>query len=226
MEVQMIAQTQRALIVISQLTQGIPENQQWLYRFIEAAGRSVIEITLKNDYAPGQYRALLDEMATTNNLVDTLTELGAMDGIQAIDLFVLLHGSPDRLEFHNGSWYTPNMATTLAGLGLSPKLRLVYSTACYGATHNDDFIKGGFKAAIGARGVNTNSAFELPMLINLWALGKSVKDALQLGDKPATRRLADEAARTYGRLGKLWWVKEVDSQKLLSGNAMLTIEAI
>ena len=222
----MIAIEQRALIVVSQLTQGIPENQQWLYRFIEAAGRSVTEITLKDDYAPDQYRPLLDELATTGNLVDTLVEVGAIDGILAIDLFLLLHGSPDRLEFHDRSWYTPSMATILAGLGLSSKLRLVYSTACYGATHNDDFIQAGFKAAIGARGVNTNSAFELPMLLNLWALGKNAKDALRLGDKPATRRLADEAAKAYGRLGDLPWVDEVNSQKLLSGNALLTIETI
>ena len=222
----MIAKEQRALIVVSQLTQGIPENQQWLYRFIEAAGRSVTEITLKDDYAPSHYRALLDDIATTDNLTNTLAEVGAQDEILAIDLFILLHGSPDRLEFHNGSWYTPSMATTLAGLGLASKLRLVYSTACYGATHNDNFLQAGFKAAIGARGVNTNSAFELPMLLNLWALGKSVKDALRLGDKPATRRLADEAAKTYGRLGDLPWVKEVNSQKLLSGNAALTIETI
>jgi hypothetical protein len=217
---------QRALIVVSQLTQGIPENQQWLYRFIEAAGRSVAEITLKDDYAPDQYRALLDEMATTDNLVSTLAEVGARDDIQAIDLLILLHGSPDRLEFHNGSWFTPSMAATLGGLGISPKLRLVYSTACYGATHNDDFIQAGFKTAIGALKVNTNSAFELPMLLNLWALGKNVKDALRLGDKPATRNLADASAKAFGRLSNLPWVKEVNSRKLLSGNAELTIETI
>jgi hypothetical protein len=222
----MIEREQRALIVVSQLDQGVPVNQRWLYRFIEGAARSVVEITLQNGYAPGQYRALLDDQATMDNLTGTLAELGGRADILAIDLFVLLHGSPDRLEFQNGSWYTPSMATSLAALGLASKLRLVYSTACYGASHNDDFIMAGFKTAIGALGVNTNSAFELPMLINLWALGKSAKDALRLGDKPATRHLADEAAKAYGRLGNLWWVKEVDSQKLLSGDGLLTIEAI
>jgi hypothetical protein len=222
----MITREQRALIVISQLTNGIPADQQWLYRFIEGAGRSVTEITLKDDYAPDQYRALLDEMATTGNLVATLAELGALPDIQAIDLLVLLHGSPDRLEFHDRSWPTPDMATELGGLGISPKLRLVYSTACFGATHNDDYLRAGFKAAIGARKVNTNSAFELPMLLNLWALGKNAKDALRLGDKPATRNLADGAARAFGRLSNLWWVNEVNSQKVLSGNAALTIETI
>jgi hypothetical protein len=222
----MITRDQRALIVVSQLTNGIPANLQWLYRFIEAAGRSVAEITLKNDYAPDQYRALLDDMATTDNLVDTLAELGARNDIQAIDLLILLHGWKDSLEFHNSSWYTPSMANTLQGLGLSSKLRLVYSTACYGASHNDDFLLAGFKTAIGALKVNTNSAFELPMLLNLWALGKNVKDALRLGDKPATRKLADEAAKAFGRAGDMPWVKEVNSQKLLSGNAELTIETI
>jgi hypothetical protein len=165
-------------------------------------------------------------MATTDNLISTLDEVGATDDIQAIDLFVLLHGSPNRLEFHDRSWFAPDMAAQIAGLGLGPRLRLVYSTACYGATHNDDFLQAGFKAAIGARGVNSNSAFELPMLLNLWALGKSVKDALRLGDKPATRKLADEAAKAFGRLSNLSWVDEVNSQKLLSGNAMLTIGTI
>jgi hypothetical protein len=222
----MITREQRALIVVSQLTNGIPAGQQWLYRFIEAAGRSVAEITLKDDYAPDQYRALLDETATSDNLLATLAELGARPEIQAIDLLVLLHGWKDNLEFQDGSWYTPSMASTLGGLGLASKLRLVYSTACYGASHNDDFLQAGFKAAIGALGVNSNSAFELPMLLNLWALGKTVKEALKLGDKPATRKLADEAAKAYGRLGNLSWVNDVNSQKLLSGNALLTIETI
>lgn len=220
----MISKEQRALIVVSQLTNGIPADQQWLYRFIEAAGHSVAEITLKDDYA--SYVQLLDENATTDNLIASLSELGAKAEIQAIDLLVLLHGSKDSLEFHNGSWFTPSMAATLSGLGISPKLRLVYSTACYGATHNDDFLQAGFKTAIGALKVNTNSAFELPMLLNLWALGKTVKEALRLGDKPATRKLSDEAAKAFGRLSNLPWVKEVNSQKLLSGNAELTIETI
>jgi hypothetical protein len=222
----MISREQRALLLVSQLTQGIPENQQWLYRFIEAAGRSVSEITLKDDYAPDQYRALLDDMATSDNLLATLAELGARSDILAIDLLVLLHGSPDRLEFQDRSWFAPDMAAELAGLGISPKLRLIYSTACYGATHNDDFLQAGFKTAIGALKVNTNSAFELPMLLNLWALGKNIKDALRLGDKPATRKLADEAAKAFGRASDAPWVKEVNSQKLLSGNAALTIETI
>jgi hypothetical protein len=222
----MIAKEHRALIVISQLTNGIPPDQQWLYRFIEAAGRSVTEIILKDDYAPDQYRALLDDMATSDNLLATLAELGTHPEIQAIDLFVLLHGSPDRLEFHDRSWSTPDMANKLAALGLAPRLRLVYSTACYGTTHNDDFIRAGFRTAIGALKVNTNSAFELPMLLNLWALGVSVRDALRLGDKPATRKLADESAKAFGRVNHAHWVKEVNSQKLLSGNAELTIETI
>jgi hypothetical protein len=220
----MITRDQRALILVSQLTQGVPENQQWLYRFIEAAGRNVAEITLKDDYA--RYITLLDEAASMDNLVGALAQAGADDDIQAIDLLVLLHGSPDRLEFNNGGWFTPSMATTLQGLGISPKLRLVYSTACYGATHNDDFIKAGFKTAIGALKVNTNSAFEFPMLLNLWALGWNVKEALKLGDKPATRKLADASAKAFGKINNLPWVKEVNSQKLLSGNAELTIETI
>jgi hypothetical protein len=165
-------------------------------------------------------------MATSGNLLDTLAEVGAMPGIQAIDLFVLLHGSPDRLEFHDRSWFTLDMANKIAALGLDPKLRLVYSTACYGSTHNDDFIRAGFRTAIGALKVNTNSAFELPMLLNLWALGVSVRDALRLGDKPATRKLADEAAKAFGRINNAHWVKEVNSHKLLSGNAEVTIETI
>lgn len=220
----MISKDQRALILVSQLTNGIPADQQWLYRFIEAAGRNVAEITLKDDYA--RYITLFDDAATTDNLVTALTQVGTQNDILAIDLLVLLHGSKDNLEFHNGSWFTPSMANRLQGLGLSSKLRLIYSTACYGASHNDDFLQAGFKTAIGALGVNSNSAFEFPLLLNLWALGKNVKESLKLGDKPATRKLADEAAKFFGRASNLPWVKEVNSHKLLSGNAELTIETI
>jgi hypothetical protein len=62
-----IHKNQRALVVISQLTRGVTQDQRWLYRFIENSGRSVIEGILKDDY--GDYVTLYDQSATKANLL-------------------------------------------------------------------------------------------------------------------------------------------------------------
>lgn len=91
----------------------------------------------------------------------------------------MLHGLPDKLVFADGGVKTPALAGEIKALSLAEKLRLVYSTACFGLSHADDFVKAGFTAAVGAKAVNANAAAEFPLLLAQWGGGARLQDASQ-----------------------------------------------
>lgn len=218
-----IQKNQRALIVISQLTRGVDQDQRWLYRFIESSGRDVVESTLKDDYA--DYVTLYDQSATKANLLNTVRAIGAKPTIKEIDLVVMLHGSRNSLVFHDAACNTSILRTDIANLNLTRKLRMVYSTACYGDSHSDDFVNAGFSAAIGAVAVNANAAVELPVFLNLWSWNWRLRDALGAAESPLTRVPADEAARVFGDANNTSWKDEVNSDKRIRGNGDIKIES-
>jgi len=213
---------ERAVIVISDLTELPPEKDK-LYTFIERAGRAVCETLLKSNYA--DYVTLYDASATKANLVQTLQTIGAKPTIKAIDLIVMLHGSTNRLGFKGGSYKTDILATDIAALNLRGKLRLVYSTACFGSSHNDDFRNAGFNTSIGARKVNTNAAAELPAILQLWVSGQKIKDSLAVAENPFTRDAADAAAKLFADFNNLSYKNNIDSDKVLAGSGQLTINS-
>lgn len=213
---------ERAVIVISDLTELPPEKDQ-LYTFIENAGRAVCETLLKNNYA--DYVTLYDASATKANLVQTIQAIGAKANIKAIDLIVMLHGRSNRLGFKGGNYNTRTLATDIAALNLSNKLRLVYSTACFGSSHNDDFRNAGFSTSIGARKTNTNAAVEFPVVLQLWTSGQKIKDSLAVGENPLTRSGADAAAKLFADFNNLSYKNDIDSDKVLVGSGQLTINS-
>ncbi len=218
-----VNKNERALIVISDLTERPPEKDR-LYNFIETAGRNVCETILKDDYA--DYVTLYDNSATKNNLIQILKTIGAKTTIKAIDLIVMLHGFPNILGFKGGNYNTVSLANEIAALNLKNKLRLVYSTACFGSSHNDDFRNAGFNTSIGAQKVNTNAAVELPVLLQLWASGQKIKDALAVAENPLSRNAADAAAKLYADLNNFSYRNEINSDKVLRGDSQLTINSI
>jgi hypothetical protein len=217
-----VTKNERAVVVISDLTE-LPPEKDLLYTFIETAGRAVCESLLKGNYV--EYVTLYDASATKANLIQTLQAIGANATVKAIDLIVMLHGRKNQLGFNGGHSNTKTLATDIAALNLSDKLRLVYSTACFGSSHNDDFRKAGFSTSIGARKVNTNGAVELPVVLQLWTSGQKIKDSLAVGENPFTRNAADAAAKLFADLNDLSYKNDIDSDKVLAGSGQLTINS-
>src|SRR5690349_3609687 len=142
-----VQKNERALVVVSQLTSGVGDFG-WLYKFLENSGRSFVQSELSDDY--GRYVTLYDRDATKSKLVNVLHDLGRRSEIKEVDLIVMLHGHPNRLVFNDGEVGTTSLKNDILALDISKKLRLVYSTACFGATHADDFMGAGFTSAIGS----------------------------------------------------------------------------
>jgi hypothetical protein len=217
-----VTKSKRALVSIINVQDNVAQNVKWLYQFIDASG-AVASDLLANGY--GRYQKLVGGNATRRRFVNALDNLGKDPSIEAIDVLVMIHGLDKKLVFVDGFCDTAALAAEIRGLDLSNKLRLLYSTACYGLSHADDFVDAGFSAAVGAQKVNANAATEVPVLFMMWADGFRLRDAVAAGEMPATRLASDTAARWFGRINKTSWRDEVNSDKEIVGDEQITIES-
>ena len=139
--------------------------------------------------------------------------------MEAVDVLLMLHGSENTLHFDGGAARTGDLRGELAALGLRGKLRMLYSTCCYGDSHSDDLVAGGFRAAVGAAAVNANAATEYPTVLTRWAAGSTLKDAVAAGDNPLTRVPQD-------RIAKMMGFADADSDKTIRGDGRITIASV
>jgi len=206
----------RSLVVINYLASNSHDH---LYRFIEESGRGTIQATLGDDYR--KIVKLYGSNATLTKLINALRTEGAKSYIHRIDLIVMLHGSPGKLMFKDGTKSTSVVRDRIKELNLAGKLRLLYNTSCYGDSHSKHFLEAGFDSAIGSKKVNANAAVEFPVLLSLWQFNNTIQQCLA-PSIPLTGP-ADAAARAFGHLTNAVWKNDVDSRKVLRGNKNLRI---
>ncbi len=209
-----VAKSERELVVVSELVTHSAQ-YRWLYRFMEASGVSLAWETLGSEYRT--VYALTGERATLENFNRGLGRLAENGEVKALDVFLHLHGGPKTLYFREGGYATEDIARRLTESSLLPsKLRLAYSTACYGASHAGDLLAGGFEAVSGSRRVNTNGAYDYPAVLTSWRAGETIAVAQDWGNVEFFRRLSDDIASTMG-------FGDVDSYKDVFGASELTI---
>lgn len=213
-----IEKQDRVLFVVNHLASG---DTDYLYRFIESAGRTTAEAILGDDY--GRIVKLYGGNATQAKLLAALRREGAKPTVKRIDLLLMLHGSPGEVYFHEGEVKSSALGAAMKALNLRGKLRLLYSTCCYGDSHSADWISAGFDTAIGARKVNANAAVELAPMLSLWQFNFKVSECLAPTIPPTGPN--DTATRIYGQANHLSWVNDVDSSKVTRGNGNLRISS-
>ena len=208
----------RAALIALRLSDGGIDKLKWLYRGLEVGGAR----EAKQILAPGYREVVLlsGPALTGNGLVDAITRLTTSDDIDAVDVILVAHGLNGRLQFSPGEVRTAaELAAQLRAAGASPKLRLLYSSACFGATHSQQFLGAGFSTVIGALEKNTTGLSEFRRLLSAWVNGADAAAALDLADRPAQRWFWDTTAKVVGRL------KRVNSRKQLAGDPNLTLSA-
>lgn len=211
-----ITKSERVLIVLNHIASG---STDYLYRFIEAAGKTTVATILGDDYA--QIVKLYGKNATLVKLINALKTQGGKAGVKRIDLIINLHGAKGKIVFFDGVKKSSDVRLQIQALKIKSKLRLVYSTCCWGNTHSKDFIDAGFDAAIGSIKVNANAAVEFAPLLSLWQYNAKLSDCLAPTILPTPA--ADTAAKAYGAAYGLSWCKEVDSTKVIKGNSNIKI---
>jgi hypothetical protein len=203
-----VARNQRVLLLVSALSNGSARYRA-LYEFMEAQGVSQAQSKLGAKYR--RIYLLQGVRATRAEFVRSLTSLTSSAENRAVDLFVQTHGGDGILYFTDGGTRTSGLGRDLANTGLNGKARALYSTACYGSTHINDFLAAGFLVGSGSRRVNASSSYEYPRFLTEWGGDAQFGNAIAVADNASARDASDWTAEYV--LG----YDHVDSQKVVTG---------
>jgi hypothetical protein len=171
-----VGKNERDLLVVSYLFTGGNQQLPWLYRWLEDNAVDLARVMLSSHYR--KFATLEGDEVTSANFIDRITSLASDNQLQALDVFLHLHGLPEKLVFKDGAMPISKISEKLQAANLKKKLRVLFSTACYGKTHATGFIQAGFRVVSGAEDVNANAVIEYPVFMDAWRDEKTFKSAV------------------------------------------------
>ncbi|MBS1517598.1 MAG: hypothetical protein JSS91_05885 [Bacteroidetes bacterium] len=201
--------SEKALLIISELSDAkkiVSKPLKEVYELIEQIGIKKGIYYMKDDY--GNIKTLTGSQATYTKFINVLKDLSK--NYKVIDVIVHLHGDPMNLYFSDGIKKSSDISIGITNLNIGEKLRFLYSTACYGAKHADDFVNAGFKCASGANCINMNPGTEYQRFLIYWTVGYPFANALNEASDPIINKVVDTA-------GKIGFSGCVDSNKIIRG---------
>ena len=167
--------------------------------------------------------------ATLPALVSILNTATSVSSVKAVDLIFVTHGLSEKVVFSPSDHVTMDEVRQAIVNGLSSsdraKLRAVFSTACYGASHRSDWRGAGFNVASGSRKIYADSALSYGAFLAAWASGQSFASAINIANGSDPLDAQDQAAtpvlRQFGFSEEQ--AKDVDSFRVILGTGDLTI---
>jgi hypothetical protein len=210
---------ERELVQIIHLAQDAAVDVRPLYQFIEASAETLTTPLLTTSYA--RITFLKDARASLAGFVHALKLSTDRPGVEAVDVLFTTHGHTDRLVFEDGGYREGEVLDALVqGIPADgrAKLRILFSTACFGASHRDMWRDAGFTEVAGSVGIYADAAVSYPAFLTTWALGQTFAQAVDAANAADVGDLADEAARAYYRArGKPDYATEVNCTRRRSG---------
>ena len=207
-----IAKDQRVLLVVANLV--IDEDNDGggdyasLYKWLDRYAVLTANLLMRPVYR--LVESLTGDQVTQSAFVERVNALARDPRTEALDVILVMHGSPGRLHFDDGEMTSAALSERLQAAHLADRLRLLYSTACYGFSHAQDFIDAGFRTACGAKRVCANGPYEFPTQLLHWGANATYKSTVRAGNNPVFRLIHDNAA-------KLLNFPDVDSEKVIVG---------
>ncbi len=209
-----VSKEERVLLVVTNLATGGEPKFQKLYEWFDANAIKVARGLLESRYH--LFETLTDDDVTSTNFVDRLKSLAADPQTTAVDVILVLHALPDILVFDDGHIPIEDLRDQIKAADLKHRLRLLYSTACFGASHAPHFVEAGFRVASGAIGSNTNGPYDYPMQLFHWGKGDTYRLAVDRGSNWIFMAIHDEVAEALG-------FDDVDSTKVIEGRVLTRI---
>jgi hypothetical protein len=199
-----VTKSGRQLVVLANLATTSKRYKQ-LYRFLDRSTLPVAQAVCGRSYANVSQPA----DGSLAALVEALREATTAPETEAVDLVLACHGVHAAIKFTEGKKGLMAIESAFASGVDRHKLRFAYDLCCFGASHAPGLQRIGFDAVVGSRGVNANSAFELPTVLGAWANGQPLGVAVGAGNNPTNRAFSDAFASLM--------FDEVDSFKELIG---------
>lgn len=229
-----VRRDERALVVFSEFNEdNDPEILRRLYRFVERNGISVAMTVLQGSY--DRVIPVTGPAATLDQFIDSLELALFDDGIEEVDVIFNSHGNyresermayvyfapdpdyPDDSMEGSGEVSAAYLGEKIEALASEERLRMFYTTACWGDHIAEEMVASGFSCGAGSIDVNTNSAIEYPLFLAAWKAGLPFGTAIRQAVKRSQYRKTDAAAR----LMKSDWWKSADSYKALHGDTSI-----
>ncbi|MBN1901794.1 hypothetical protein JW926_10780 [Candidatus Sumerlaeota bacterium] len=216
-----ITKSQRAMLVVCDLSYDGDKKFRELYQWIESSGLSVVKNTLGDDYK--HFKTLSGSSATARNFITSLSDLSRKSGIQAIDVVLMLHGRKNKICFRGGALTGGSDGTIrkeIGSLNLGRKLRACFSTCCWGETVADDLVAAGFRVACGSRDVYANGAYGIPTALHSWECGDKFATAVAKANNQAILAVTDAIASAidplFATANSYWTISGSGSTKITS----------
>ncbi len=153
-----------------------------LYQYEENRAIAKIKRDLRGKYR--EIHILSGHHATHAEFLRALATADADPAVKAIDAIVYIHGHPGELGFVDTGFYPMDrlrdeiLAQAPAGPA-STKLRALYSDACYGASHMQDWLRAGFRVVTGSTGSDSNWSLDLGKFMRDWRRGRTFAMAIR-----------------------------------------------
>lgn len=229
-----VRRDERALVVYSEFNEdNDPEILRRLYRFVERNGISVAMTVLQGSY--DRVIPVTGPAATMDQFIDSLELALFDDGIEEVDVIFNSHGNYKEDERMAYVYFAPDpnapagsmeasgvvsaayLGEKIEELASEERLRMFYTTACWGDHIAEEMVAAGFSCGAGSVDVNTNSAIEYPLFLAAWKAGLPFGTCVRQALKRSQYRTTDAAAR----LMKSDWWKSADSYKALHGDTSI-----
>jgi hypothetical protein len=209
-----VRKNDRELLVVVNLVDFGIKKWEWLYHWLDTSAVPTTNILLGAHYKKITF--LEKSKASCEEFLKKMSAICAKKHVKALDVILHLHGAKQKLWFADGSIKTDKLSDQIKALNLRDRLRLLYSVACYGSSHAQDFVDAGFRTASGAIGVNTNSDYNYPAVLSKWTSNGRYKDAVELGNNPLMVASHDAVAKKMG-------FRDANSKKVINGMKYLQI---
>jgi hypothetical protein len=226
-----IAKEQRdAVLFVANLASASMEGfEKSFYEFVTFSAEQLGMSFLQPNYR--KVHLVKGKDASLAALTAKLNEAASAPAVKVVDLIFVTHGLSDQVTFIDGRKPMDTVKQSIVG-GLSAsdraKLRVVFSTACFGQFQREGWTDAGFKVASGSKGVYADSGTSFPAFLTAWAAGQSFTAAVKAANDSDPLRVQDKAAvsvmKSFGTPDK--FTTGVDSVRVVRGNGELTINTM
>jgi hypothetical protein len=192
-EDELIRRSERALVIFSEFGEDAEEQPwKWLYGTLE---RSAIGMGQALGASYHRVRIVTGPTATLDGLLDALEDLLADDDVLEIDMLHHGHGADGQACFADANIDWADVQSAIGALGASDRLRMFYTTSCWGYGLARAMVNAGFSCGSGAVGVNTNSVGEYGAFIKFWQTFRPFDTSVRRAFRGSGWRLTDAAAK-------------------------------